>query len=123
MATTPTFQLDRFATSLRDLIAKHPDGTPHYVPVRVPHHTVSTVAMTGRTVWVADNATYVTTPGECQLARRGLLVLHDLPEFRLEVAQAIADPFRDRCVSRDRFEARIGRMAAMFRGAAVEAAR
>lgn len=63
------------------------DGILTERPFRMPHHTISAVALTGGGL--------VPKPGEISLAHRGILYLDELPEFHKETLEILRQPMED----------------------------
>ncbi len=57
-------------------------------PFRAPHHTATRAAILG-------GGTGTIRPGEAELAHRGVLFLHDAPEFSRDVLASLRQPLQD----------------------------
>jgi magnesium chelatase family protein len=69
---------------------------PKWAKVRAPHHTASSASILGTLRTTEDSREHrvmTLQPGETLLAGQGILLLTDLPEFRRDILESIAEVF------------------------------
>lgn len=79
------------STRIHSLCGEIKDGLISHRPFRSPHHTSSSIALTGGGQWPK--------PGEISLAHNGVLFLDELPEFPRHVLEVLRQPLEDRVVN------------------------
>lgn len=67
------------------------EGITRCRPFRTPHHTATTVSLTGGTT--------SSKPGEISLAHGGVLFLDELPEYQRGALEALRQPLEDRVIT------------------------
>ncbi len=84
-----TFEESLETTKIHSIAGMIDDDNPMVSrrPFRSPHHTISSVALTG--------GGSVPRPGEVSLAHNGVLFMDELPEFNRDVMEALRQPLED----------------------------
>ncbi|MDR0989616.1 MAG: YifB family Mg chelatase-like AAA ATPase [Prevotellaceae bacterium] len=88
-------------TKIHSVAGKLPAGSGLITkrPFRDPHHTISSVAMTGGGSFPQ--------PGEISLSHNGVLFLDELPEFSRSVLEVLRQPLEDRKISISRVRSNV----------------
>lgn len=94
-----TFDEALEVTKIHSIAGILPKNTPIITkrPFRSPHHTVSSVSLSG--------GGSVPKPGELSLAHNGILFLDELPEFKREALEVLRQPLEDGVVTISRVNA------------------
>lgn len=80
-------------------LVKDSEGILYKRPFRSPHHTATTVSLTG-------GGTHV-KPGEISLAHNGVLFLDEMPEYQRSTLEALRQPLEDGVISVSRANASV----------------
>ena len=88
-------------TKIHSIAGTLPENVPFMRarPFRAPHHTVSTISLTG--------GGRVPKPGEVSLAHGGVLFLDELPEFSKTALEVLRQPVEDRKITVSRVNATV----------------
>jgi len=94
-----TFDEALEVTKIHSIAGILPKNTPVITqrPFRSPHHTVSSVSLSG--------GGSIPKPGELSLAHNGILFLDELPEFKREALEVLRQPLEDGVVTISRVNA------------------
>lgn len=86
-------------TRLHSIAGLHNHKIVNMRPFRTPHHTSSTIALTGG----GKNP----APGEISLSHHGVLFLDELPEYSRVSIESLRQPLEDRVISISRAEGKV----------------
>ncbi len=75
------------------------DGIVYTRPIRSPHHTTTTLALTG--------GGRSARPGEISLAHTGVLFLDEMPEYKRETLETLRQPLEDGVITVSRVESSV----------------
>ena len=86
-------------SKIQSVCGENAGGISEHRPFRSPHHTLSTVALTGGGARVL--------PGEVSLAHGGVLFLDELAEFKRDALESLRQPLEDKVINIARANAKV----------------